>query len=182
MLKIYYLPLFLALVATTRPQDKESTPRIGATSVIAVDTQMHEWLNAYLDWAHHHPSVLKRDASGDRTPLSLEMPYIELFDSTGKPLYRGGNDKQNAAFIDSLQHEIPSKSTIVADRERPSLQEYLDMLSGLRSYEARVLADKKPVLFAVTYRDNAMCKEQNAAIDVLKRQNNIQIVEIDLIH
>jgi hypothetical protein len=151
------------------------------SATLAVDVAVQKWLHSYLDWTQRHSEVMKDDSSGTpKQQLSLPMPYLEFFSPTGEPLYRGGNDERNAAFLHDLEHEIPSRSTITTKELRPTLKEYVEMLNELKPYQAQILGGKKFTVLAITYRDTAMCKAQNEAIRQFGTHSNIQVIELNL--
>jgi hypothetical protein len=151
-------------------------------SSIVVTAPVHELLSHYLNWAHHHPGVFKRDPSGNPEPINIPTAYIELFSPSGASLYRGTSDKENAAFLQRLEHSIPSQGSILQDREYPTLDEYLGMLDELKPFQSKILSSNKYVLFATTYRNESMCEAQNEVLQHFHGGANLEIVEVDLRH
>lgn len=150
-------------------------------SAISVNAPSQEWIGGYLEWTHHHPGVIKRDASGSPVSLVLEMPYLELFSPSGVRLYHGKTSEGNAAFIDSIQSQLPHLTAVADSDPRPSLQEYLDMFSELRPYRDQITQHPMYTLFSVSYNDSSMCKAQVDAIRRIAPSASLRIIEIWLV-
>jgi hypothetical protein len=166
----------LSLAAQPHSPQRVSSENIPVVTV-TVNVPTGDWLEDYMGWIRIHPEAKKQASSNI---LTLDMPYLEFFSPDGLSLYRGGNDEQNAAFLEGLQHEIPSHSLVTGNTLRPSLDEYVKMINQLKPYESALLDGKKFTIFAVTYRDKAMCKLQNAALRQFGSRPNIRVIEIDL--
>lgn len=147
---------------------------------IVVKVAVQDWLTSYLDWTHNHPGTLKQDAEGSYEPLTLPMPYIELFSPSGESLYRGGSDKENAAFLDGIKHDFPPRSSPEQASLKPSLSDLLAMVSELKPYRSELLQDKRYKLFAITYLDKPICHDQNEAMQRLTKRADLQVIEMDL--
>ena len=172
------LLLFLSSSTRFAPANAQSASPI----TVSVNVPIGEWLDSYLAWAHRHPELMHRDkTSGSVDPMMMEMPYLEFFSPDGRPLYRGGNDAQNAIFLHSLQNATPSRALTQMSSEKPTLKEYLEMAKELKPYEQQLLTGKQSTIFAITYRNKALCKSQNEAMRQMKIHHpNIRIIEVAL--
>lgn len=151
------------------------------TNALSVSAPTQEWLGSYLEWTHHHPGVIKRDASGSPVSLVLEMPYLELFSPSGVRLYHGKTSEGNAAFIDSIQSQLPHLTAVADSDSRPTLQEYLGMFSELQPYKDQIMQHPMYTLFSVSYSDSSMCKAQVDAIRRIAPSASLRIIEIWLV-
>jgi hypothetical protein len=142
---------------------------------IVVSASVEEMTNGYLDWLEHHPEPT---AAGK--PQKILMPTLDLYSPTGTSIYFGTDSGANAAFV----HTLPQGITNVGMTEpRPSLKEAIEMFSELRAKENALLADKRYTLFAVTYLNWERSKQQNEAVEELRRRissTNIRIIEVRL--
>lgn len=148
---------------------------------VTVDLTTAKWLEDYRGWIHLHSLPVKGDASVSiPPPVTLGMPYLELFSAGGIPIYRGSNAAQNSSFLHDLEREVPSRSLIQKEESRPTLREYINMVSALKPYESQILHGKQYTIFAVTFPDKPFCKAQNDAIRQFYYNPNIRVIEIRL--
>jgi hypothetical protein len=167
MIGICFLLAYLALAPASTEQ--VTTPRN------TVDASATELLDAYLQWMDHHPEAVPKGNT-----LKLDMPAIDLYSPTGVSLYYGVDSMKNAAFLRNLPQGIKSAKT---DAIRPSLKEAIEMFPALKAQESTLLADKRYTIFAVSYPNWEICKEQNEAVAKLREraaQAKIRIIEVRL--
>jgi hypothetical protein len=150
-----------------------------AQSALTAATPAHrqELLDGYHMWQVHHPET--KSPTGT---LTIDVPTVDLYSSSGQPLYHiEGNPVASASFLRSLPTHLSQYKTTKPDIPRPSLKEAIDMFSGLRNQESALLSSGKYTIFAVTYLDWDYAKEQNDAIVELRKHlgnSNLQVIEI----
>jgi hypothetical protein len=133
------------------------------------------FIRAYIQWFIHHP-----EATSGKKLLKMDMPALDLYSPSGESLYYGTDSSENAAFLNSLSKEIPTRKS---NAIRPSLKEAIEMLPEFKMREAELLSDKRYTVFAVTYPNSEECKQQNEAVAKLltsKGQSNIRVLEVRL--
>lgn len=110
----------------------------------------------------------------------MRTPSVDLYSPSGVPLYYGTDPKANVAFIRALPRSIPHTTSLPS---RPTLKETIEMLDELKPDEAALLAGKEYTVFALTFRGPRDSKEQDEAVQELKkraRRIGINVIDVRL--
>ena len=199
--RVLLLSVLLPLAVQLKAVQAESHKRPTATAtVVTVEAPVQELMQGYLRWMHHHPEATPKarslipapsqglsnrdsEATPGVVPLQIRMPSIDLYSPSGASLYHGTDAEKNAAFLRALPRGIPQENMAKTNEVRPTLQETMQMLTELQTYEAAPPAKKEYTVFALTYSDSERCKAQNEAIHQLKsraRRIGIRVIEVRL--
>jgi hypothetical protein len=195
----------LVLLASQSRASQTNMPQraTSSTVVITIQAPLMELLTGLLPWAIQHPGALPQhqdrpiipaasgqfpsqqsQSSSGGTAYAVQVPYIDLYSSSGTSIYYGDQPTQNAAFIDALPASIHQAELQKTRPTRPSLKEVVQMLSELKPYEASILSGKKYILFSVTGpTTEAKNKTQVAAIEQLEKRAQkvgIRIIEVQV--
>jgi hypothetical protein len=145
----------------------------------SIDTSVNELAHGYLQWMKHHPGSVPAGK-----PLKLEMPTVDLYSPEGVSLYYGADSTKNAAFLRTLPQGIKNAGGAAKTGvPRPSLKEAIEMFPEFKERETGLLSDNRFTIFAVTYPNWDLCREQNEAIEKLRGRvapSKLRIIEVRL--
>ena len=200
-----YLVLLLAAASagprTLASQTGAEPHPVPRPSSVIVNAPVKELLEGYLRWEHGHHGTAPRPlphapgthGSGALSPRQpppqpppflIRVPFIELYSSSGKPLYYGASPSKNPEFIRSLPRRIREGQWTQGGAARPTLREALQMFRELDKYDASLYGGDAYILFAVTYPgDPRRCEAQDAAVRWLEARAGrvgVRVVEVRL--
>lgn len=145
-------------------------------AVVSVSVPIQEWLQANLDWA---------DQSGIKAPNEgvnfLPNPYLEIFDSHGKTLYRGASDVENARVLRELIRGSQSLPLESYDKTpHPPLSYYFKKIKELEPHKAQLQTQPGLVALAVSNGDSEKSKLQDSTVSEYTGQSGIAVLQIRL--
>ncbi|MGO9230226.1 MAG: hypothetical protein ACLQKA_13610 [Bryobacteraceae bacterium] len=170
MLTVRIVVAWVILSALVRGQ----TPN---TKYYRVDATVDDIGNGFLQWEDSLPAAQSK-VFGAKTYLLI--PYLDIY-KDGKSVYYCGDGKTNAALLQKFDGVSIGGGKAPL---RPSLQQAIDMIPALRAKRNELLAYKGLTLVSVTYLKWSRCKEQNDALQELRKRTaaaNIRIIEV-LLH
>ncbi len=178
------LSLILSVITILMPPVGDSTAvKAGIHgSVLVVSASTGEMLAGYMRWMHSHPTAARTDSvPGQEAPagglLLIRVPSLDVYSPSGVSLSHQTDPAGDAATISRLPDSI---SNLRGDgiEGRPSLQEAVEMVRGLKPYEKGLLAFKGYTVFVLTYSDLPRCAAQNAAIEKLTHEHGVAGIRV----
>jgi hypothetical protein len=186
-LRLYSLPLILLATvqfAGAQSSRGDAKPSNRLPAAIYIETPIKTWVEGYSHWVTARPDVVLATKEGTGSLIQLHTPFLDYFASDGKSLYTNTSADANIDFLHNLPQSAQKKAGGESSDLEPTVGDYLDMFPKLNPYKARILARKRPVLFAICKDDTPACADQNQALKEFKGRAaslGIQVIEVKLL-